>query len=128
MSLHRFTFLHRGGVIIFSRAGEEHIEQATNNCRRNKFLMLTGASGDGKSSLVYAGIVPNARAGFLKIQVHAMECGRFPCLNELPLRTYAVHLPNNWELPMMEYCRVGIATWIFSVSRSYTKTPNALSM
>ena len=28
--------------------------------------MLTGASGDGKSSLVYAGIVPNAKAGFLK--------------------------------------------------------------
>ena len=28
--------------------------------------MLTGASGDGKSSLVYAGIIPNARAGFLK--------------------------------------------------------------
>ena len=28
--------------------------------------MLTGASGDGKSSLVYAGIVPNARAGFIK--------------------------------------------------------------
>ena len=28
--------------------------------------MLTGASGDGKSSLIYAGIIPNARAGFLK--------------------------------------------------------------
>ena len=28
--------------------------------------MLTGASGDGKSSLVFAGIIPNARAGFLK--------------------------------------------------------------
>ncbi len=28
--------------------------------------MLTGASGDGKSSLVYAGIIPNARSGFLK--------------------------------------------------------------
>ncbi len=28
--------------------------------------MITGASGDGKSSLVYAGLVPNARAGFFK--------------------------------------------------------------
>ena len=28
--------------------------------------MVTGASGDGKSSLVYAGMIPNARAGFLK--------------------------------------------------------------
>ena len=28
--------------------------------------MLTGASGEGKSSLIYAGLVPNARAGFFK--------------------------------------------------------------
>lgn len=51
---------------LYFKGREEHIEQATEQLRRNKFLMLTGASGDGKSSLVYAGIVPNARAGFLK--------------------------------------------------------------
>jgi hypothetical protein len=28
--------------------------------------MLTGASGEGKSSLIYAGLIPNARAGFFK--------------------------------------------------------------
>ena len=28
--------------------------------------MVTGASGEGKSSLIYAGLVPNARAGFFK--------------------------------------------------------------
>ena len=51
---------------LYFKGREEHIEQATDQLQRNKFLMLTGASGDGKSSLVYAGIVPNARAGFLK--------------------------------------------------------------
>lgn len=51
---------------IYFKGREEHIDQATEQLQRNKFLMLTGASGDGKSSLVYAGIVPNARAGFLK--------------------------------------------------------------
>jgi hypothetical protein len=51
---------------IYFKGREEHIGQATEQLQRNKFLMLTGASGDGKSSLVYAGIVPNARAGFLK--------------------------------------------------------------
>lgn len=51
---------------LYFKGREEHIEQATEQLQRNKFLMLTGASGDGKSSLVYAGIVPNARAGFLK--------------------------------------------------------------
>ncbi len=51
---------------LYFKGRDEHIEQATAQLQRNKFLMLTGASGDGKSSLVYAGIVPNARAGFLK--------------------------------------------------------------
>ena len=51
---------------LYFKGREEHIQQATEQLQRNKFLMLTGASGDGKSSLVYAGIVPNARAGFLK--------------------------------------------------------------
>jgi hypothetical protein len=51
---------------LYFKGREENIESATEQLQRNKFLMLTGASGDGKSSLVYAGIVPNARAGFLK--------------------------------------------------------------
>ena len=51
---------------LYFKGRDEHIEQATRQLGKNKFLILTGASGDGKSSLVYAGIVPNARAGFLK--------------------------------------------------------------
>lgn len=51
---------------LYFKGREEDIDQATQQLQRNKFLMLTGASGDGKSSLIYAGIIPNARAGFLK--------------------------------------------------------------
>lgn len=51
---------------IYFKGRDEHIDEATSLLEKNKFLMLTGASGDGKSSLVYAGIVPNAKAGFLK--------------------------------------------------------------
>lgn len=51
---------------IYFKGRDENIEEAIEQLQRNKFLMLTGASGDGKSSLVYAGIIPNARAGFLK--------------------------------------------------------------
>ncbi len=51
---------------LYFKGREEDIDQATQQLQKNKFLMLTGASGDGKSSLIYAGIVPNARAGFLK--------------------------------------------------------------
>jgi energy-coupling factor transporter ATP-binding protein EcfA2 len=51
---------------IYFKGRDEHIDQATMQLGNNKFLILTGASGDGKSSLVYAGIIPNAKAGFLK--------------------------------------------------------------
>ena len=51
---------------LYFKGREQDIDQATEQLQRNKFLMLTGASGDGKSSLIYAGIIPNARAGFLK--------------------------------------------------------------
>ncbi len=51
---------------LYFKGREDDIDQATHQLQVNKFLMLTGASGDGKSSLIYAGIIPNARAGFLK--------------------------------------------------------------
>jgi len=51
---------------LYFKGREEDIDQATEQLQKNKFLMLTGASGDGKSSLIFAGIIPNARAGFLK--------------------------------------------------------------
>jgi energy-coupling factor transporter ATP-binding protein EcfA2 len=51
---------------IYFKGRDTHIEEATKQLEDRKFLMLTGSSGDGKSSLVYAGIVPHARAGFLK--------------------------------------------------------------
>ena len=53
---------------IYFKGREEHILQITALLEQNKFLMVTGASGDGKSSLVYAGLVPNARAGFFRAQ------------------------------------------------------------
>lgn len=51
---------------IFFKGREEHIEHIVRQLEEKKFLMLTGASGDGKSSLVYAGVIPHARAGFFK--------------------------------------------------------------
>ena len=46
---------------IFFRGREEHIDKIISQLEEKKFVMLTGASGDGKSSLVYAGVIPNAR-------------------------------------------------------------------
>ena len=51
---------------LYFKGRDEQIIQLTALLEANKFLMVTGASGDGKSSLVYAGLVPTARAGFFK--------------------------------------------------------------
>jgi len=51
---------------LYFKGRDEQVIQLTALLEANKFLMVTGASGDGKSSLVYAGLVPNARAGFFK--------------------------------------------------------------
>jgi energy-coupling factor transporter ATP-binding protein EcfA2 len=51
---------------LYFKGRDLQIDQVTALLEKNRFLMLTGASGEGKSSLIYAGLVPNARAGFFK--------------------------------------------------------------
>ncbi len=51
---------------LYFKGRDLQVDQITSLLEKNKFLMLTGASGEGKSSLIYAGLVPNARAGFFK--------------------------------------------------------------
>lgn len=51
---------------IYFKGRDHQIDQLTALLVQNKFLMVTGASGEGKSSLIYAGLIPNARAGFFK--------------------------------------------------------------
>ncbi len=49
---------------IFFKGRDLHIRQIIKQLEDKKITIITGASGDGKSSLVYAGVIPNARAGF----------------------------------------------------------------
>lgn len=51
---------------LYFKGRDAQIDQITALLEQNKFLMVTGASGEGKSSLIYAGLIPNARAGFFK--------------------------------------------------------------
>lgn len=51
---------------LYFKGRDEQINQVAQLLEQNKFIMLTGASGEGKSSLIYAGLIPNARAGFFK--------------------------------------------------------------
>lgn len=51
---------------LYFKGRDLQVDQITALLEQNKFLMTTGASGEGKSSLIYAGLIPNARAGFFK--------------------------------------------------------------
>ena len=51
---------------LYFKGREEQINQVIAQLEEKKFLMVTGASGDGKSSLIFAGLLPQARAGFFK--------------------------------------------------------------
>ncbi len=51
---------------IFFKGRDLHIKQIITQLQDKKIVIVTGASGAGKSSLIFAGVVPNARAGFFK--------------------------------------------------------------
>jgi len=62
---------------LFFRGRDTHIHEIINLLQSNKFLMVTGASGDGKSSIIFSGLVPNARAGFFKSKYTHWEVAHF---------------------------------------------------
>ena len=51
---------------IYFKGRDLHIRQIINQLEEKKIVVVTGASGDGKSSIVYAGVIPNAKAGFFR--------------------------------------------------------------
>lgn len=50
---------------VFFHGRERHIGKILEQLREKKFIMITGASGDGKSSLVFAGVLPALRANLM---------------------------------------------------------------
>lgn len=51
---------------MFFNGRDQYLAELTGKLGAHHFLMITGASGDGKSSLVFAGLIPHANAGFFK--------------------------------------------------------------
>lgn len=49
--------------LFFGREGQS--EEVLNNLAKNKFVAVLGASGTGKSSLIYCGLLPTLYGGFL---------------------------------------------------------------
>ncbi|MBZ5858417.1 nSTAND1 domain-containing NTPase [Flavihumibacter profundi] len=83
---------------LYFKGREDDIDLATAQLQRNKFLMLTGASGDGKSSLVYAGIIPNAKSGFLKSK-YSQWCVADFRPERTPFRNLATAIARQLDIP-----------------------------
>ncbi|MES1215765.1 MAG: hypothetical protein ABUT20_09615 [Bacteroidota bacterium] len=81
---------------LYFKGRDLQIDQITALLEQNKFLMVTGASGEGKSSLIYAGLIPNARAGFFKAKYSNWIVADFrPERN--PVTNMAVALANQFH-------------------------------
>ena len=104
---------------IYFKGREEHIIQITALLETNKFLMLTGASGDGKSSLVYAGLVPNARAGFFKARYTNWVIADFRP-ERTPLKNLAKSVSRNLRIRNEESVEVELRRGFSSLVELYT--------
>lgn len=62
---------------IYFKGRDHHTIEVIQLLQKNKFLMVTGASGDGKSSLIFGGLIPNARAGFFKARYNNWKVAQF---------------------------------------------------
>jgi len=62
---------------LFFKGRDMHISKLSQQLEQKKFLMVTGASGDGKSSLVYAGLIPKIKAGFFNAQFNNWKMAIF---------------------------------------------------
>src|SRR5689334_21039368 len=62
---------------IYFRGRESHIAKCLALLVEQRFVMITGASGDGKSSLVFAGMLPEVRAGFVRARYSSWAVATF---------------------------------------------------
>ena len=86
---------------IFFKGRDLHIRQIIKQLEDKKITIITGASGDGKSSLVYAGVIPNARAGFFYAEYNNwLMCDFKP--ERSPLINLAHSLSESMELNQNE--------------------------
>lgn len=108
---------------IFLRGRDEHVEQITRQLEQKKFLMLTGASGDGKSSLVYAGLIPNARAGFFKAKFNNWQVVDFRP-ERAPLQNLEDALAERFSGDVRERFRRELKFGFSSLVDIYTDSPH----
>jgi hypothetical protein len=103
---------------LYFKGRDEQILQITALLKANKFLMVTGASGDGKSSLLYAGLVPNARAGFFKAKYTNWVVASFRP-ERSPLRNLSKSISKNLRIENEETVEVELRRGFSSLVEIY---------
>ena len=83
---------------IYFRGRKHHVAKCLDLLVEQRFVMITGASGDGKSSLVFAGMLPEVRAGFVQAHYSRWAVATFRP-ERSPLRNLAQALATALRLP-----------------------------
>ena len=86
---------------IYFRGRETHVAKCLALLAEQHFVMITGASGDGKSSLVFAGMLPEVRAGFVRARYGSWAVATFRP-ERRPLHNLAAALAPVLRLPSPE--------------------------
>ncbi|TAL61826.1 MAG: hypothetical protein EPN85_03970 [Bacteroidetes bacterium] len=107
---------------IYFKGRDKNIDSIVDLVEKKKFVMLTGASGDGKSSLVYAGVLPRARAGLLKAKYSSWKVADFrPERDPLGNLTRALHSFLNTD--NFETFRKKLSYGFNALVNTYKKSP-----
>jgi hypothetical protein len=107
---------------IFFKGRDHNIEVIVELFEKKKFMMLTGASGDGKSSLIYAGVVPHARAGLFKAKYNSWAVADFRPERD-PLGNLARALNKFFKYEDFEAFRKELSYGFSSLIDIYKKSP-----
>ena len=108
---------------LYFEGRELQITEITRLLEKNHFLMVTGASGDGKSSVVYAGIIPNARAGFFKSRFPNWVVADFRP-EKSPLRNFSKSLAQALDIPNTSTAETELKRGFSSLIDLYKNSPH----
>ena len=108
---------------LYFEGREKQITEITRILEKNHFLMVTGASGDGKSSVVYAGIIPNARAGFFKARFSNWVVADFRP-EKSPLKNFGTSIAKALHITNVDSAETEIKRGFSSLIDLYKNSPH----
>lgn len=107
---------------IFFKGRDKHNDYIIEMISRQKFAMVTGSSGDGKSSLVFAGVIPTLKGGFLKTQFTKWAVADFRPERQ-PLRNMALALSREMRLKDIDEVENSLSYGFSALVDLYKKSP-----